>query len=107
MFSITSLRESLLAAVPPQIFAAIKAGVGGLLVKFALTTIGDVALTKIDNNPEPIGYQMANLNLPGRLCDHPPGRGAVRRLREVSSRRSGQTESATPRNPRLSYCRFS
>jgi AGZA family xanthine/uracil permease-like MFS transporter len=50
--SIAPARKTLIAAIPPQIFAAIKAGVGGLLVKVALDEVKRVGTT-------PIGLRVA------------------------------------------------
>ena len=45
-------------AIPPQIFAAIKAGVGGLLVKVSITATRDVALTPVAGTTGTIGYHV-------------------------------------------------
>jgi AGZA family xanthine/uracil permease-like MFS transporter len=59
--SLASARRYLIAAIPPQIFAAIKAGVGSLLVKVSVTEIARVAGTKTGTGDETIGLHVAVL----------------------------------------------
>jgi adenine/guanine/hypoxanthine permease len=59
LLSLAPTRRNLIAAIPPQIFAAIKAGVGGLLVKVSLTEIARVAGTKTVVGGEAIGLRAA------------------------------------------------
>jgi AGZA family xanthine/uracil permease-like MFS transporter len=59
VLSLIPARRGIIRAVPPQIFAAVKAAVGSLLVKFSLSDIADVASTKAGNATEPFGFKTA------------------------------------------------
>ncbi len=58
LLSIAPARKNLIQAIPPQIFAAIKAGVGGLLVKVSITATQDVASTSAGGTGNTIGYHI-------------------------------------------------